>query len=61
MKKILTIFAFTLLMSCDKDDATVCSNEIVNVKKKQDFNGISFTATTYKNSCTNETFIVNTY
>lgn len=61
MKKIITIFAFTLLMSCDKDYATVCSNEIVNVKKKQDFNGIVFTATTYKNSCTNETFIVNTY
>ena len=61
MKKIVLILALVTLVSCSKPETENCSNEVVNVKKKEDFNGITFTATTYKNSCTNETFIVNTY
>jgi hypothetical protein len=62
MKRILLLVTLAIgMMACLPDDAPVCNNEIVTIKKKQDFNGIIFTETTYKNTCTNETFIVNTY
>ena len=61
MKKIICIFAFALLMSCDKDEVDFCKNKIINIEKKQDFNAVIYTETIYKNTCTNEIFIVNTY
>jgi hypothetical protein len=61
MKAFLFAAFLLTVVSCSKPETENCTNVVVKEKLKQDFNGVTFAETTYKNSCTGETFIVNLY
>ena len=61
MKTFLITLALVTLASCSKPETENCTNEVVKVKQREDINGLIYTETMYKNTCTGETFIINTY